>query len=60
LGAQVLRRGGFSEKPLSSSKTVRASVRLALFYLGPAVFDPVIDLLFVALDRAAGGPLYTR
>src|SRR5438105_2860509 len=43
LGAQVALTDGSSETPDSSSNTINAFWRLALFQLRPALLDPVLD-----------------
>jgi hypothetical protein len=56
-GAQVLRMGGTSENPDSSSKMIQRRSRLAFFYLRPGVFDPGLELGLVSLSGAAAGLL---
>jgi len=49
LGAQVLRNGGLSERPLSSWKRSQARRRRAFFYPRPLLGYPAFDLLLVSL-----------
>jgi len=57
LGAQVDLTEGRRLNPLSSWKTIQASLARAFFYLGPAIVDPLFDGLVVPLGGLAGRPL---
>ena len=56
-GAQVDLTEGRRLNPLSSWKTIQAFLVRAFFYLGPALVDPLLDGLVVALSRLAGRSL---
>src|SRR5437870_10930036 len=53
LGAQVARTDGSSDTPDSSSNTISAFWRRALFYLRPALLDPARDGFVIAFCRSA-------
>ena len=50
-GAQLLRSGETSEKPLSSSKTSQAFSSRRFFYPRQLMHLPILDRFFISLDR---------
>src|SRR6185436_3398186 len=56
-GAQLLRSGETSEKPLSSSKTSQAFSSRRFFYPRQLMYFPILDRVLVSLDRQTLYPL---
>jgi hypothetical protein len=59
LGADVARTDGSRDTPDSSSKTISAFWRFALFQLRPALFHTLVDGFLVALGRSSRRSLPT-